>query len=134
MQALGHRRQLTNGFNLGAWGGVDAFSSESDNTFVQASGGVELLSEYLEVRINGHFSFSDSETADADQVDFELTDTTIEMVGGKEVPLSGVDAEVGRQFQVTRERIRQIEAKALRKMRHPTRIRKLEGFIELPNM
>jgi RNA polymerase primary sigma factor len=42
--------------------------------------------------------------------------------------------EVGRQFQVTRERIRQIEAKALRKMRHPTRIRKLEGFIELPNM
>jgi RNA polymerase primary sigma factor len=38
--------------------------------------------------------------------------------------------EVGRQFNVTRERIRQIEAKALRKMRHPTRIRKLEGFIE----
>jgi RNA polymerase primary sigma factor len=38
--------------------------------------------------------------------------------------------EVGRQFQVTRERIRQIEAKALRKMRH--RIRKLEGFIEMP--
>ena len=41
--------------------------------------------------------------------------------------------EVGRQFHVTRERIRQIEAKALRKMRHPTRIRQLEGFIELPN-
>lgn len=37
--------------------------------------------------------------------------------------------EVGRQFKVTRERIRQIEAKALRKMRHPTRIRKLEGFL-----
>ena len=36
--------------------------------------------------------------------------------------------EVGRQFKVTRERIRQIEAKALRKMRHPTRIRQLEGF------
>ena len=39
--------------------------------------------------------------------------------------------EVGRQFQVTRERIRQIEAKALRKMRHPTRIRQLEGFLEM---
>jgi RNA polymerase primary sigma factor len=39
--------------------------------------------------------------------------------------------EVGRQFQVTRERIRQIEAKALRKMRHPTRIRQLEGFLEV---
>ena len=39
--------------------------------------------------------------------------------------------EVGKQFQVTRERIRQIEAKALRKMRHPTRIRQLEGFLEV---
>ena len=38
--------------------------------------------------------------------------------------------EVGKQFRVTRERIRQIEAKALRKMRHPTRIRQLEGFLE----
>ena len=38
--------------------------------------------------------------------------------------------EVGRQFSVTRERIRQIEAKALRKMRHPTRIRHLHGFLE----
>jgi RNA polymerase primary sigma factor len=36
--------------------------------------------------------------------------------------------EVGRKFSVTRERIRQIEAKALRKLRHPTRIRKLGGF------
>jgi RNA polymerase primary sigma factor len=38
--------------------------------------------------------------------------------------------EVGRQFKVTRERIRQIEAKALRKMRHPTRLRQLSGYIE----
>jgi RNA polymerase primary sigma factor len=39
--------------------------------------------------------------------------------------------EVGRQFSVTRERIRQIEAKALRKMRHPTRLRHLHGFLEI---
>ncbi|HOX56401.1 MAG TPA: RNA polymerase sigma factor RpoD [Candidatus Paceibacterota bacterium] len=39
--------------------------------------------------------------------------------------------EVGREFRVTRERIRQIEAKALRKMRHPTRIRQLHGFLEV---
>ena len=39
--------------------------------------------------------------------------------------------EVGKQFRVTRERIRQIEAKALRKMRHPTRIRQLHGFLEV---
>ncbi|MGA2140567.1 MAG: RNA polymerase sigma factor RpoD [Verrucomicrobiia bacterium] len=38
--------------------------------------------------------------------------------------------EVGRQFRVTRERIRQIEAKALRKMRHPTRLRQVEGFLQ----
>ena len=38
--------------------------------------------------------------------------------------------EVGQDFEVTRERIRQIEAKALRKMRHPTRIRQLQGFLE----
>lgn len=39
--------------------------------------------------------------------------------------------EVGKEFCVTRERIRQIEAKALRKLRHPTRLRKLEGFLEM---
>ncbi len=38
--------------------------------------------------------------------------------------------EVGRDFTVTRERIRQIEAKALRKLRHPTRSKKLKTFIE----
>ena len=38
--------------------------------------------------------------------------------------------EIGRQYNVTRERIRQIEAKALRKMRHPTRLRHLQGFLE----
>lgn len=38
--------------------------------------------------------------------------------------------EVGKQFDVTRERIRQIEAKALRKLRHPTRAEKLQSFIE----
>ncbi len=37
--------------------------------------------------------------------------------------------EVGREFNVTRERIRQIEAKALRKMRHPSRSRKLKDFL-----
>jgi RNA polymerase primary sigma factor len=39
--------------------------------------------------------------------------------------------EVGKDFHVTRERIRQIEAKALRKLRHPTRSRKLKAFLEV---
>ena len=38
--------------------------------------------------------------------------------------------EVGAFFNVTRERIRQIEAKALRKLRHPSRSRKLRAFLE----
>jgi RNA polymerase primary sigma factor len=42
--------------------------------------------------------------------------------------------EVGRQYNVTRERIRQIEAKALRKLRHPTRKNKLQGFLETPQV
>src|SRR5699024_11443478 len=37
--------------------------------------------------------------------------------------------EVGKQFDVTRERIRQIEAKALRKLRHPSRADKLKSFL-----
>ena len=38
--------------------------------------------------------------------------------------------EVGKNFDVTRERIRQIEAKALRKLRHPSRLKKLKGFVD----
>ena len=42
--------------------------------------------------------------------------------------------EVGAQFHVTRERIRQIEAKALRKMRHPTRLKQLHGFLDIEGL
>jgi RNA polymerase primary sigma factor len=38
--------------------------------------------------------------------------------------------ELGQQFNVTRERIRQIEAKALRKLKHPSRSRKLRSFLD----
>jgi RNA polymerase primary sigma factor len=38
--------------------------------------------------------------------------------------------EVGKEFGVTRERIRQIEAKALRKLRHPSRSRRLKDYLE----
>jgi RNA polymerase primary sigma factor len=40
--------------------------------------------------------------------------------------------EVGRRFKITRERVRQIEAKAVRKLQHPIRSRQLEGFLEHP--
>ncbi len=38
--------------------------------------------------------------------------------------------EVGKEFNVTRERIRQIEAKALRKLRHPSRSKRLKDFLD----
>ncbi|MEC9465642.1 MAG: sigma factor-like helix-turn-helix DNA-binding protein, partial [Myxococcota bacterium] len=38
--------------------------------------------------------------------------------------------EVGQDFNVTRERIRQIEAKALRKLRHPSRAKSLSAFVD----
>ena len=40
--------------------------------------------------------------------------------------------EVGKEFNVTRERIRQIEAKALRKLKHPTRSKRLKDFVDKP--
>ena len=40
--------------------------------------------------------------------------------------------EVGKEFNVTRERIRQIEAKALRKLKHPTRSKRLKAFVDKP--
>jgi RNA polymerase primary sigma factor len=42
--------------------------------------------------------------------------------------------EVGQKFKVTRERIRQIENKALRKLRHPSRSRKLKDFVEFSSL
>jgi RNA polymerase primary sigma factor len=42
--------------------------------------------------------------------------------------------EVGKIFKVTRERVRQIEAKAIRKLQHPVRSRKLEGFLDGVNV
>ena len=53
-----------------------------------------------------------------------------------EAPLGLIDGhqrtleEVGKRFGVTRERIRQIEAKALRKLRHPSRSKKLKDYLE----
>ena len=50
---------------------------------------------------------------------------------GIDMPTDHTLEEVGKQFDVTRERIRQIEAKALRKLRHPNRSEQLRSFLDL---
>ena len=56
----------------------------------------------------------------------EVLELRFGLKDGKEHTLE----EVSRYFDVTRERIRQIEAKALRKLRHPSYSRKLRGYLE----
>ena len=50
--AIGYRRMMSSGFNLGAWIGGDVRYSEIGNTFWQLSGGFEALSENIDVRFN----------------------------------------------------------------------------------
>jgi RNA polymerase primary sigma factor len=71
-----------------------------------------------------------------DQIDDVLSTLTprerkiLQLRFGLEDGRSRTLEEVGKEFNVTRERIRQIEAKALRKLRHPTRSRKLKDYLE----
>ena len=68
-----------------------------------------------------------------DEVLYTLTDRerrVLQLRFGLEDGRSRTLEEVGREFSVTRERIRQIEAKALRRLRHPSRSRKLRDFLE----
>ena len=53
-----------------------------------------------------------------------------ELINKKRTELGLTLEEVGKEFNVTRERIRQIEAKALRKLRHPSRSRKLKDYLD----
>jgi RNA polymerase primary sigma factor len=68
-----------------------------------------------------------------DRVMMTLTpreEKVLRMRFGIGVPSDHTLEEVGQHFEVTRERIRQIEAKALRKLRHPSRSKKLKNFVE----
>lgn len=92
--ALGYRHMLSSGWNLGVWGGLDLRNSQDGNSFWQAAGGFEALSENWDVRVNGYLPLSDPKNAPS-LASVSLSGSNILMTGGKEIPLYGVDGEVG---------------------------------------
>ncbi len=98
---LGYRRQINNNWILGGYAFYDRRNSGNDNTFHQATIGVEAMSEDLEFRINGYIPESTEEdvgsatsTASMNAGNFQ-----IQSYGApKERALPGVDIEVGKGF------------------------------------
>ena len=76
---------------------------------------------------------ANGESAVLDDVLLELTDReekVLRLRFGLDDGRTRTLEEVGREFNVTRERIRQIEAKALRKLKHPSRSKRLKDFLD----
>jgi hypothetical protein len=90
-------RRLFDDWIFGGYGYFDIKESENDNTFRQATLGVELLSNDWDFRLNGYIPESDEE--DADQLNrIEITGTQIGARLGEERALPGADIEVGRKL------------------------------------
>lgn len=97
--AIGYRHMLDSGWNLGAWVGADRRDTAQDNVFWATSGGIEMLSEDFDLRLNGYLAVTDPKASPA------LTSAAIEngqvfLIGGREVPLSGIDGEIGFPIQL----------------------------------
>ena len=87
---------------------------------------------YVDAWVNGNYQ-SDGYNKQLGEVLETLTDRekkVLQLRFGLNDGKSRTLEDVGQYFGVTRERIRQIEAKALRKLRHPTRIKKLRDFLD----
>ncbi|MEA3465070.1 MAG: RNA polymerase sigma factor RpoD [Thermodesulfobacteriota bacterium] len=93
--------------------------------FIEDKGAVSPL----EAVINGNLS---DQTADVLSSLSEREEKVLRMRFGIGEISDHTLEEVGQDFSVTRERIRQIEAKALRKLRHPSRTKRLKSFVEIP--
>jgi len=94
--------------------------------------GQELRMAYMDVAPSEAAMYSSLKDATKEVLD-TLTPReakVLRMRFGIEMSTDHTLEEVGKQFDVTRERIRQIEAKALRKLRHPSRSDKLKSFLE----
>ena len=95
---------------------------------------LELLKNYdVEYFAPGHGNFMDNPEKTIDSITrhrLAREAKVLRMRFGIGMNTDHTLEEVGKQFDVTRERIRQIEAKALRKLRHPTRSSHLKGFLD----
>ncbi|WP_417666782.1 inverse autotransporter beta domain-containing protein [Roseibium sp.] len=87
--ALGYRHMLSPGWNLGVWAGLDIRNSVHGNTFWQAAGGIEALSEVWDLRINGYLPLSNSKSAPG-MATVLLSGNSILMTGVEEIPLYGI--------------------------------------------
>lgn len=93
--AIGYRRMLQSGFNLGAWIGVDARNTEISNTFWQLSGGFEALSHNFDARLNWYGPVTEPQSGVAGFAQAQIVGTQLVLTGGREVALQGVDGELG---------------------------------------
>jgi len=92
--AIGYRHMHASGWNFGAWAGADHRDTSQDNVFWAASAGLEALSKNYDLRVNGYLAVTDAKGSPG------LASAVIEsgqvfLIGGQEVPLSGVDWEAG---------------------------------------
>ena len=99
--ASGYRWMLHNGWNLGAWGGLDARESSIDNRFYQLSAGFDALHSDFDFRVNGYAALSDPKMS-PELAQVRLSGNRILMVGGEEIALSGADIEVGARVPLER--------------------------------
>jgi len=94
--ALGYRHMHGSGFNLGAWIGADARTTDQDNGFWQLSGGFEALSHNIDLRINWYGPATEERAAGStDFTKVHISGSNIVMTGGQEVALQGIDGEIG---------------------------------------
>ena len=85
-----------------------------------------FAAEYAGIFVSGRYAFMEEVLSTLTEREKKVLTLRFGLEDGRARTLE----EVGREFNVTRERIRQIEAKALRKLRHPSRSRKLKDYLE----
>ena len=107
---------------------------EAEDAQVVDVNGIKLLATSVDgVDMNGLRDLGDSLKEKLGEVLSTLTEReekVLRLRFGLEDGRSRTLEEVGKEFDVTRERIRQIEAKALRKLRHPSRSKKVKDFLD----